>query len=171
MTTYRRKPEHISAVQLTQEAIRAHVLDKAPLPDGCIVTSWDAHLSMRTVHRAVVRLQTKERELVMPGDWIVRDTAGTLRVVKPEAFAAMYEAEPGWRSAPPTLNEVKAGAGWWWYRQRGEDGYTAPHVLEIGWDDDGLFFVEPDCPRVTPEEYGDDAEWYPCPPPTAGGTP
>jgi hypothetical protein len=53
-------------------------------------------------------------------------------------------------------------------RQRGEDGYTVPHACEIGWDEDGLFFVEPGCPRVTPEEYGDGVEWMPCIPPEIG---
>ncbi len=235
MTLYRRKPSYVSAVQLTQDAVISHVLDRTPLPDGSILTASGAHLPSRMVYHAVVRLQTKERELVMPGDWIVRAEDGTLSVVKPEVFAEMYEAaadepeasireafvsgfaigverghdtaivpakvtedtvredravcdralkehmvglaeqrEPtaGWRTEPPTLDEVKAGAGWWWYRQRGEDGYTAPHVLEIGWDDDGLFFVEPGCPRVTPEEYGDGAEWHLClTPPTTRGTP
>ncbi len=71
-----------------------------------------------------------------------------------------------WRAEPPTLAEVKAGAEWWWYRQRGEDGYTEPRAVQIGWDDDeGLFFVEPGCPPVTPEEYGDGVEWTPCPMP------
>ncbi len=78
---------------------------------------------------------------------------------------AGYSALSGWRTGPPTLDEVRAGSWWWWYRQRGEDEYTEPHVLEIGIDDDGLFFVEPGCPRVTPEEYGEDAEWHPLFPP------
>lgn len=92
MTTYRRKPSCVSAVQLTQDTVNAHVLDKTPLPDGCVLTSSDSHPLTRRVDHAIVRLRTEKRERVMPGDWIMRAEDGTLSVVKPEAFAEMYEA-------------------------------------------------------------------------------
>lgn len=93
MTAYRRKLEHVSAVQLTQEAIASHVLDKTPLPDGCVIVRSSAHPPTRQVHYAVVALNTRDREPVAPGDWIVREN-GAIRVVKPGVFAEMYEAEP-----------------------------------------------------------------------------
>lgn len=92
MMKFRRKPEYVEAVQLTQAAIDAHVLDGAPLPDGCIVTSWEAHPPTRKVHRAVARLRNKGRDLVMPGDWIVRSADSAFSVCKPDEFEAMYEA-------------------------------------------------------------------------------
>jgi len=70
----------------------------------------------------------------------------------------------GWRKQPPTVDEVRM-YGWWWMRQRGEDGYTAPSVAEIGWDEEGLFFAAPGCPRMTEDEYGVGVEWAPCLPP------
>lgn len=92
---FRRKSMHVDAVQLTQDAVTSHVLDKTPLPDGCIVTSYEAHPPTRTVHRAVVRLRNKDRDLVMPGDWIVRAEDGTLSVCRPDEFDAAYEPDPG----------------------------------------------------------------------------
>lgn len=94
MTTYRRKPEYVSAVQLTQQTIDAHVLDRVPLPEGCRLTSSRAHPPTRTVQFAAVRLVTPRLELVMPGDWIVRSADGVLSVCRPDAFEAMYEAVP-----------------------------------------------------------------------------
>lgn len=40
---YRRKPEYVDAVLLTQEAVHTHVLDRTPLPDGCRCTYATAH--------------------------------------------------------------------------------------------------------------------------------
>jgi hypothetical protein len=107
MTCYRRKPSCVEAVQLTQDAVTSHVLDKTPLPDGCIVTSSEAHPPTRQVHRAVVRLQTKERELVMPGDWIVRNADGVLSVCKPDIFAAVYEPAASPDEPAETIRELQ----------------------------------------------------------------
>lgn len=46
---FRRKPEYVDAVQLTKEAVEAHVLDGSPLPDGCRLTSARCHRGNRTV--------------------------------------------------------------------------------------------------------------------------
>lgn len=92
---FRRRLEYVSAVQLTQAAVDAHVLDKTPLPEGCYVSSYDAHPPTRVVSRAVVRLRNHNRDLVMPGDWIVRAEDGTLSVCRPDEFDAAYEPDPG----------------------------------------------------------------------------
>lgn len=64
---FRRKPEYVEAVQLTQEAIEAHVLDKVPLPEGCRLTSATFHQAYRTVQFAAVRVWNRQHELVTPG--------------------------------------------------------------------------------------------------------
>lgn len=111
---FRRKPVHVDAVQLTQDAINAHVLDGAPLPEGCRVTSSRFHRTARTVEFAAVRLKTPKLELVMPGDWIVRSDDGTFSVCKPDEFEALYEpdfdhvqrssrTEPPWADLDPGI--------------------------------------------------------------------
>ena len=89
---FQRKPEYVDAVQLTLEAVHAHVLDKAPLPEGCHLASARSHPPSRTVEFAAVRLISPRFELVMPGDWIVRSADGTYSVYKPDVFEATFEA-------------------------------------------------------------------------------
>lgn len=146
--------------------------------DGLLVTA--GIVSIRDAFEAgfAIGVERGHDTAIVPAD-VTEDTVREDRAVCDRALkehmvglAERREAATGWRTAPPALDEVKAGAAWWWHRQRGEDGYTAPSAVQIGWDEDGLFFVEPGCPRVTPEEYGDGAEWHLCPPPTTtGGTP
>lgn len=90
---FRRKIVHVDAVQLTQDMVTAHVLDGAPLPEGCRLTSSRAHPPTRTVQFASIRIVSPRRELVDPGDWIIRSAAGTYSVCKPDEFSAGYEPD------------------------------------------------------------------------------
>lgn len=105
---FRKKPVVVEAEQLTQAAIDSHVLDKTPLPDGVYLSSASAHPPTRVMYRAVVRLIRSGRDsgmpdnLVMPGDWIIRDPDGTFSVCKPDAFEATYEPVPS--SAMPWID-------------------------------------------------------------------
>lgn len=141
MGRFRRKPEYVDAVQLTQEAVEAHVLDKVPLPDGCRLTSARAHPPTRTVQFAAVRLETPRLELVMPGDWIIRAAGGTLSVCRPDEFESMYEAaDPAPRPVSIPRDEFCSRDGGCQLHPRGCPGAqpTTPQPVSIGPDDTAL---------------------------------
>lgn len=95
MAKYRKKPVVIEAEQFTDEHIRAHLFDKAPLPRGVSLAraTWNERTGHIGVTQFTVTTIHGEKATIVSGDWIMPEPDGEhFYPCKPDIFAATYEA-------------------------------------------------------------------------------
>lgn len=85
---YQTKPVKAEAIQITQKVIEGHVLMGETLPLGLYLVAYSCNKDKGTVGNWTMRVGKKRVEL---NDWVVLPQGGTLEIVKPDAFAAIYE--------------------------------------------------------------------------------
>lgn len=91
-TKFRKKPIEIEAFQLTEELVKAHLLDKQTLPFGISIGNWSGHTDRREVYDWRLGIETLEGRMnVSANDWIIRGVAGEYYPCKPDIFEATYD--------------------------------------------------------------------------------
>lgn len=119
------------------------------LPPDFMKTIWERHALERGLCAYLARWRKARR--AAGGDGPVLDGAA---VVVPVVV-------PGWRKAPPTVDELRV-CRWWWNRE--SDGYC--YVRELLVNDGGEIFDAVEDPRwLGPADLA--GEWAPCLPPEA----
>jgi hypothetical protein len=91
---FRQRLQEFDAYQLTQQAIDAHFLDKAPVPPG-LHFSYSGGYEPRTRRIGQTRQHVLNRAgealQVVPGDWIATDDDGSHFVVEDAELKAKFE--------------------------------------------------------------------------------
>ena len=92
MARYRQTVFYVDAVQITAEALAAHVFDGAPLPIGVILASYSRDDQTREVVNPTVMLETPAGwQQFDVGDWVITNAASARYTVKPADFATAFE--------------------------------------------------------------------------------
>ncbi len=92
MSTYRKKPVVIEAVQFTKALAESIILDGVAAPAGVIRGSTTWHQEKRIVCGADWWIDTLEgRMRVLHDDWIITGVKGEHYPCKPDIFALTYE--------------------------------------------------------------------------------